>query len=158
MVELLQRYSKLANLSKIGQYDRSRSVPVVRPQVHALKRRLRPEDITQLVADYQAGSSSTALMKKYQLGKGTILGILREAGVIRQQRKLSKTQLDETAALYSQGWSLVRIGERLDFVLVDTGKSGSGHSQRHELPLASPGAASKLGDRNLQLRRPVESA
>ena len=43
-------------------------------------------------------------MKKYKLGKGTILGILRQAGVIRQQRKLSKTQLDE-AGVESFCWT-----------------------------------------------------
>src|SRR5712691_5988160 len=88
-VELLHRYSKLPNLSKIGQSSHPRSMPIAHPRTHRIRKRLSTQTITQLVADYEAGASSTALMKKYQLGKGTVLKILRQAGVIRQQRKLT---------------------------------------------------------------------
>lgn len=67
------------------------------------------------MADYEGGASSTVLMKKYQLGKGTVLNILHEAGVIRQQNKLSAEQLDEAVKLYAAGWSLVKLGSRFGF-------------------------------------------
>lgn len=90
-------------------------MPVAHSRTHRISKRLSAAAITQLVADYEAGASSTALMKKYQLGKGTVLKLLREAGVIRPQNKLSAEQLDEAVKLYAQGWSLVRLGEHFGF-------------------------------------------
>jgi transposase len=92
-----------------------RDVPAARPRVHQARRRLGSEAITLLITDYQAGASAAALMKQYGIGKGTVLGILNEAGAIRRRRCLTNEQLAEAAELYRQGWSLVRLGERFGF-------------------------------------------
>jgi hypothetical protein len=54
-------------------------------------------------------------MAKYHIGKGTVLDILHEAGVIRRQRRASEAQMKQAANLYAQGWSLTQIGEHFGF-------------------------------------------
>lgn len=76
---------------------------------------LGPETIAQLVADYQAGLPAGALMKRHGIGKGTVLGILHDAGVVRRREVLTDEQLAEASELYQQGWSLVRLGEYFGF-------------------------------------------
>ena len=66
----------------------------------------------RLVTDYSAGTPVTELMRQYNIGKGTVLGILDEAGVIRKQRLLSAEQAAEAADPYRQGWPVVGLGER----------------------------------------------
>jgi hypothetical protein len=58
--------------------------------VHAVERRLEPEVISHLVADYQAGIESTELTERYQIGKGTVVCI----SLPREQSKAA----DERAA------------------------------------------------------------
>jgi hypothetical protein len=114
-VELLQRYSKLGNMSSLCQYNTVRSVPAASPRVHSARRRLGADLTAQLITDYQSGTPSTALMRKYQLGKGTVLQILNEAGVLRKRCHPTSEQVDEMVVLYQQGWSLVRIGKHCGF-------------------------------------------
>lgn len=69
--------------------------------------------MAQLIADYQAGEPTTALMVKYQIGKGTVLGILESHRVERRRNKgLTAKQAEEAIRLYQEGWSLVRVGQR----------------------------------------------
>jgi hypothetical protein len=74
---------------------------------------LQRDVITQLVADYQAGVETTELTERYQLGKGTVLKLLREHGVAMRRQGLSPDEIDEAVGLYAAGWSLAKIGERL---------------------------------------------
>lgn len=71
--------------------------------------------VSQLVAEYRAGSSTAEIMQQYGIGKGVALGILNQAGVIRRPRQATEEQMQEAARLYVQGWSLVRLGEHFDF-------------------------------------------
>jgi len=87
-----------------------RAVPVARRHVYNVSRQLEPEAVAQLVADYQAGTPTTELIKQHAIGKGTVLGILDKAGVIRKQRRMSAEQVAEAVGLYRQGWSFVRLG------------------------------------------------
>ncbi|HET6924406.1 MAG TPA: helix-turn-helix domain-containing protein [Candidatus Saccharimonadales bacterium] len=111
LVELILRYSKTP-------YPPIPDIPVLTPRprrtprVHAVRRRLQPDVIDQLVADYQAGIDTTELTTRYRLGKGTVLKLLREAGVIMRRQGLSPAEIDEAVELYAAGWSLARIGER----------------------------------------------
>jgi hypothetical protein len=114
----MHRYSKLPDVSRVGRSVGGRNAPVAarpRPRVHNIRKRLSPDDIARLVADYEAGSSTAALMKHYGLGKGTVLRILNEAGVTRKQNTGTVEQINQAVELYTQGWSLVRIGEHLGF-------------------------------------------
>lgn len=93
---------------------RARKPKAARPGVHAARRRLSPETVNQLVADYEAGKSSTVLMKTYDLGKGTVLSILEEHGVQMRGQGLPATRLQEAVEFYNAGLSLKRVAGRLD--------------------------------------------
>ena len=82
MVEGLGRYSKLEPLKTFPEVEAYRSLPQdPPPRVHKLDQRLDPTAIAEIVASYEAGMSSVKLMRTYGLGKGSVLKLLREAGV-----------------------------------------------------------------------------
>lgn len=66
----------------------------------------------RLVADYRAGRSTKWLQRTYGLSQGAVLRLLDVSGVPRRRRGLSDAQVQEAIRLYSQGWSLTRIGDR----------------------------------------------
>ena len=81
MVEVLGRYSKLDPIKTFPEVKGVRSPKAMLPHVHSARRRLGPDNIAALVADYEDGQPTTALMGTYALGKGTVLQLLRDAGV-----------------------------------------------------------------------------
>jgi hypothetical protein len=116
MVELVQRYSKLTSVARFPSLTSMPGVPIERTgrsRVHDVRERLGPEAIAQLVADYQAGASTLALMKQYGIGKGTVLRILDDHGVARRHQPLTEGQVQQAIELYRQGWPLAKVGERL---------------------------------------------
>jgi len=117
-VELIQRYSNLADVSKICRSDGVGAVPLERSdrsthRIHNVRKRLGPEVVAQLVTDYQSGLATTALTPKYKIGKGTVLRILDDHGVVRRHQPLSQGQVEQAIELYRQGWSLAPVGQRL---------------------------------------------
>jgi len=57
-----------------------------------------------------------ALGRQYQVRRGTISSIVRQAGLrVRITRTIGEEQIQEAARLYGLGWSLERIGTHLDF-------------------------------------------
>ena len=66
---------------------------------HRLDRKLSPEIAAQLVADYESGTPSTHLTMIYGLGNGSVLKLLRDAGVQLRNQGLSEDKLDEAASL-----------------------------------------------------------
>jgi hypothetical protein len=63
-------------------------------------------------------------MQIYQLGKGTVLGILAECGVKMRGQGIPEDRLNEAIDLYQSGWSLVRVGDHF-------GCSGEWHRGRY---------------------------
>jgi hypothetical protein len=117
-VELVQRYSNLPVVARFTSSTPVPGVPLERTgrsshRVHNVCKRLGPEVIAQLVADYQAGLSTTVLTSKYSLGKGTVLRILDDHGVTRRHQPLTEEQMQQAVELYQQGWSLARVGQYL---------------------------------------------
>ena len=84
---------------------------VVRPR--RLDRRLSSETIAELVAAYRAGTSTNRLCERYELSKGGVLKLLREAGVEMRRQGLSDEQIELAVRLYSEGRSLAAIGDQL---------------------------------------------
>jgi hypothetical protein len=54
-------------------------------------------------------------MEGYRPGMGTVLTILNEAGATRHQRRATPAQIQQAVELYTQGWSLKRLGEHFGF-------------------------------------------
>ncbi|MCW2784017.1 MAG: hypothetical protein JWP74_534 [Marmoricola sp.] len=65
-----------------------------------------------MVADYEAGTSSNQLMQDYNLGKGTVLRTLREAGVTIRNQGLGASQVEDAARRYEAGASLQSLADR----------------------------------------------
>ncbi|MBF6177715.1 helix-turn-helix domain-containing protein [Nocardia otitidiscaviarum] len=55
---------------------------------------------------------TTKLVLEYRIGKGTVLKLLRDAGVAIRNQGLSDEQVGDATRLYESGLSLARIGER----------------------------------------------
>ena len=89
----MTRYSnhvKLLSLLAKVQHELLRAAPRSEspglvPRVHKLERRLAPNVLQRIVADYQAGRTSNQLMGDYALGKGTVLRVLHDAGVFKKR-------------------------------------------------------------------------
>ncbi|XUK63971.1 Helix-turn-helix domain containing protein [Plantibacter sp. RU18] len=78
-----------------------------------LSRRLSPELVTEIVDNYEAGITTTALCAEYSLSKGGLLKILGERGVEMRRQSLDAEQLNEAIRLYETGLSLQAVATRL---------------------------------------------
>jgi len=119
VVELLGRYSNFPQPLLSGQiHHLIRGVDVPEPptpRVHAVNRRLCPDTIQQLIADYQAGTPSTQLMVTHNLGKGTVLRLLRDHCVQIRNQRMTPAEVGQAIQLYQAGNSLVAVGAKLGY-------------------------------------------
>lgn len=76
------------------------------------QRRLDPDEVAQLVAEYEAGDDMTVLAKTWSLHRTTVALHLQRAGVALRRQGLNPTQIDQAVRLYAEGWSCLRLGER----------------------------------------------
>jgi DNA-directed RNA polymerase specialized sigma24 family protein len=88
-----------------------RTADKVKP-VRQVQRRLSPEQVAQLIADYQAGASMEELAAQWQLHRTTVAAQLRRAGVELRRQGLPAERMDEAVRLYGEGWSCQRLAER----------------------------------------------
>lgn len=106
---VIGRYAKIPPPLKIRLSAGCRRPEATPKRIHAARRRLGPEIIAQLAADYESGRSTTWLMQTYGLGKGTVLGLLEEYGVQLRNQGVPPDQLDEIIRLYRSGLSLAKV-------------------------------------------------
>jgi hypothetical protein len=91
-----------------------RRATVSRSRPHKLAHRLNSDAIGQLLQDYQQGATIKDLVARYAISKTSVLSLLHAHGVpLRAHRRLTEEEVDEAAALYRAGWSLVKIGQQL---------------------------------------------
>jgi len=93
---------------------RRQAAVAVKPAQRQAQRRLTPEQVEQLVADYQVGASMKELAAKWQLHRTTVAAQLRRAGMQLRRRGISADQLPDVTRLYGEGWSCQRLAERYD--------------------------------------------
>lgn len=122
VVEVVGRYSNIPQPLLSGQTHhliQGVAAPELpkssEPRVHAVHRRLSPDTIQQLITDYQSGTPSTQLMLTYNLGKGTVLRLLRTHGVQLRNQRMTPEHIEQAIQLYGQGLSLVAVGEQLGY-------------------------------------------
>lgn len=122
MVEVLRRYSRQSDIGKMCRNLRKlvdtelpeRVEPAIAAaRVHRVELRLAPEELAQLVLDYEAGWSSTELQARYRLGKGSVLRLLREAGVEMRRRPLAAEQMRAITKLYESGLTIREVAAEL---------------------------------------------
>jgi lambda repressor-like predicted transcriptional regulator len=79
-----------------------------------VQRRLTPEQVDQLLAEYKAGISMQHLARRWDLHRTTVAEHLRRAGVPVRHRRITDGQLEDATRLYREGWSCQRLAERYD--------------------------------------------
>jgi hypothetical protein len=77
-------------------------------------RRLTADVRSQLATDYEAGRSTTWLMRAYHMGKGTVLKILAAQDVRMRGQGVPEDRIGEVITFYKGGLSLKAIAARLD--------------------------------------------
>jgi hypothetical protein len=80
-------------------------------------RRLTETQVSQLVADRQAGAEIKDLAALYSIDRSTVINHLHRAGVPgrrRQGRSLSPDHLQAAGELYVSGLNLIEVGERFN--------------------------------------------
>ncbi|HWF70542.1 MAG TPA: helix-turn-helix domain-containing protein [Mycobacterium sp.] len=124
----MQRYSNLDTPSKtlqilrtaglitpdgrpVPRSDRS-TEPAEPSQPFKLDQRLKPEILSEIIACYEAGEPSTALAASHSLSKGSVIRLVREAGIPIRRQGLTNDQITEAIQLYGSGMSLAKVGAR----------------------------------------------
>jgi uncharacterized protein (DUF433 family) len=78
------------------------------------QRRLTPEQVTQLVGEYQAGGRVKDLATSWRVHRDTVSRLLRETGVEPRFEGITGAQVSEAVRLYGEGWSIRRLAARYD--------------------------------------------
>jgi hypothetical protein len=76
--------------------------------------RLGPEQIQELIAGYQSGSTVYELGVQFGIERRTVSTILHRHGIPMRRRGLSPNQVETAIHLYNLGWSLARVGDHLN--------------------------------------------
>jgi hypothetical protein len=77
-------------------------------------RRLGAEQIQELIAGYQSGSTVYELGAQFGIERRTVSASLRRHDIPMRRRGLSPDQVETAIHLYNLGWSLARVGDHLD--------------------------------------------
>jgi lambda repressor-like predicted transcriptional regulator len=75
--------------------------------------RLNHHQADALAAAYTDGKSIKELAQRYGVHRTTVSALLRRFNVEFRQRGLAASDVTTAVRLYAQGWSLARLGERL---------------------------------------------
>jgi hypothetical protein len=140
-VELLRRYSKhdtfqrsvfILSKSLVRSDNGTFLIPSPRPQTtppdpFKLTQRLTPTTITKIIERYKAGEPSTAIANTFNISKGSVIRLLREAGTpIRKPTTDQRPDRPGCAALYR--WEITGPNRRAP------------QRRRHHNPHTSPKA------------------
>jgi hypothetical protein len=79
-----------------------------------VQRRLTPEQVDQLVAEYQAGDDMKVLADRWRVHRTTVAGHLRRGRVTLRRQGLPIERFDEAIRLYGEGLPLERLAKRFD--------------------------------------------
>ncbi len=78
-----------------------------------VQRRLRPEEIEELIAAYLAGSTALTLAGKYSIHRTTVLALLERHQVSRRGRVLTPDHIERAVSSYASGRSCASIAKEL---------------------------------------------
>jgi hypothetical protein len=126
-VELARRYSKLDSFQRsihvltkslLRSHDGTFRAPSPRPQTSPpepfkLSQRLKSVVIEQIITRYEAREPSTALAASFGISKGSVIRLLRDAGVLIRNQPLTDNQITKAAHRYGSGQSLSAIAAHL---------------------------------------------
>ncbi len=76
--------------------------------------RLGNQRLGQLLADYEAGTETEELQRRYGLSKGSVRKLLADAGVAPHRRPLSDEEIQACCRLYAGGMTIREVGIKLN--------------------------------------------
>jgi DNA-directed RNA polymerase specialized sigma24 family protein len=77
-------------------------------------RKLKTDEVTHLVAQYQAGATVYELAGQFKINRKTVSLHLQRCGIKMRLQGLADEQVAVAAQLYEQGWSLSKLGTRFE--------------------------------------------
>lgn len=83
------------------------------PLLHQAQKRLDPEQVARLIADYGTGEPVTNLAKSYGLNRSTVINHLKRQGVPRRRSRLTIPDVEKIVGLYADGESVEAIAAEL---------------------------------------------
>jgi hypothetical protein len=86
------------------------SLPPARKQV---RRRLRPDEIEELIGEYRAGATILELSAKHKVHRTTLINLLERNAVARRGRVITPDNINRAIALYESGESCAAISRVL---------------------------------------------
>ena len=120
MVELLGRYSNLfsqmTQVRALLVLDRSSCSERCEPDAFVpfrVEQRLGYEQVTQLVADYEAGVTGWQLATRYGLARSTVIALLKERGAQVRYPRFSDADTERAITLYRSGARQIDIAREL---------------------------------------------
>jgi DNA-directed RNA polymerase specialized sigma24 family protein len=104
-----------ALLTFVGEEPPNRTSwrPAARREQRA-SQRLPAESVDRLVAEYRTGTTAAELGQRYGLAKGTVLRLVRQAGVAVRHPRFSADEAARLVALYEAGLPQTEIAKRLE--------------------------------------------
>jgi lambda repressor-like predicted transcriptional regulator len=88
-----------------------RRKPRVPTPPRQIRRRLNADQIKDLCAEYNAGTSARELGIKYGISKTSAQRLLHDNGITMRFQGLSEEEVARAAELYESGQSLVQVGK-----------------------------------------------
>jgi hypothetical protein len=117
MVEVMGRYSnsceqgeRLRELLEMAPSGPPKSISRTIKQV---QRRLRPDEVGELITNYQAGIPINDLAARFGIHRHTVLEQVKRLGLRRRYPSLGPDEVERAAQLYRSGQSLAVVGEQL---------------------------------------------
>lgn len=120
-MRVLQNYSKHSLTTKTLTALRLRAesehrAPEVRSPARGTARRLRPDEVDQLVAHYEKVRNIRQVAETSGLYRATVREHLKRRGIeVRRVRSMTRSEIAAAVRLYEAGDSSVIVGEQLGF-------------------------------------------
>ena len=105
-------------LSYLADEDFPRGTPApstpatTTPEAGTPQKRLRPDEVRQLLIAYAAGATGRVLAARFGIHPTTVTAHLTRHGTGPRTRGLRPDDIAEAVHLYDEGWSTARLGQR----------------------------------------------
>ena len=103
----VERLRRLLQVAAAGTPDMSTESP------KQFQRRLRPHEVGELVARYDAGSNLSELAERCGCHRDTVSKLLDRAGASRRQRGIRSDRVNDAIDAYVAGAALAAVGAQL---------------------------------------------
>lgn len=107
----IQRLAKQAH--QLGVADLPEAAPDT-TSTRALRRRLSPGTVEEIVRRYRNGDTTPQLCEAYAISKGGLLKLLREEEVKLRNQPVPQDVITQATVLYERGMTIALIADRFD--------------------------------------------